>query len=108
MDGIMSMAEPSSHLIVIGVTNRKEAIDAAILRPGRMSEFVNITMPNEHNRADIFRGFLDGVPNSVSEKEFEMLGNLSHGCTGADIENFCREAAYVCMRAESADSQVPI
>ncbi|KAJ3068040.1 Cell division control protein 48 B [Podochytrium sp. JEL0797] len=98
MDGILAASQTTSHLIIIAVTNRKDAIDPAILRPGRINEFLYIAAPQQQERAELFRGFLTGVPHNVTDSELTELGMLSEGCSGADIENYCREAAFVCMR----------
>ncbi|KAJ3025492.1 UNVERIFIED_CONTAM: Cell division control protein 48 B [Siphonaria sp. JEL0065] len=105
MDGILASTQSVSHLIIIAVTNNREAIDPAILRPGRINEFLYIAPPAEKERTDIFRGFLNGVPNNLTDAEFGSLGSQSVGCSGADIENYCREAAFVCMREDACNSQ---
>ncbi|ORY33529.1 AAA-domain-containing protein [Rhizoclosmatium globosum] len=66
MDGILASTQAASHLIIIAVTNRKESIDPAILRPGRINEFLYIPAPAEKERSEIFRGILYGMPKWVS------------------------------------------
>ncbi|KAI8608547.1 P-loop containing nucleoside triphosphate hydrolase protein [Chytriomyces sp. MP71] len=101
MDGLRADGgAAASGVLVIAVTSRREAVDAAILRPGRVNEVLWIGMPGEEDRAHLFQGFLDGVPHDLSDEQMANLGVLSNGCTGADIENICREAAYTCMRED--------
>ncbi|KAJ3062910.1 hypothetical protein HDU99_005062, partial [Rhizoclosmatium hyalinum] len=105
MDGILASTQTASHLIIIAVTNRKESIDPAILRPGRINEFLYIPAPAEKERVEIFRGILDGMPNNLTNDQYQELGRRSAGLTGAEIENCCREAAFVCMREDAINSQ---
>ncbi|KAI9329549.1 P-loop containing nucleoside triphosphate hydrolase protein [Obelidium mucronatum] len=105
MDGIMASTQSESHLIIIAVTNNKDSIDPAILRPGRINEFLHIALPREKQRVEMFQGFLNGVPNNLSEADYQALGPLTENCSGADIENYCREASFVCMRLDPVNSQ---
>ncbi|KAJ3207105.1 hypothetical protein HDU82_004063 [Entophlyctis luteolus] len=109
MDGVMSIAQGSSSaalVVVVAVTSRLEAIDPAVLRPGRVNEVLQFSLPNESEREEIFSGFLNGMPNNLSVEDFKSLSALTNDCTGANIENFCREAAFVCMRTNFADAKV--
>ncbi|KAJ3233042.1 hypothetical protein HDU78_006698 [Chytriomyces hyalinus] len=105
MDGVIS-SQLESHLLILAVTNRKEAIDPAILRPGRVNEFIVLRLPNEIERAQIFEGFLDNVPHSISPEQVIELASLTKDCSGAIIENYCREAAYVCMRTSDSEAKI--
>lgn len=85
-----------NNLLIIGMTNRKDLIDDAILRPGRLEVHVEIGLPDEHGREQILRihtksmrdsGYLD---QSVDLLE---LANLTKNFSGAEIEALVKSAA---------------
>lgn len=79
------------NVIVIGTSNRPDAIDPAALRPGRLDKLVFVKPPNKKERAEMFKENLEGVP--VSDKvDYDQLGEKTEGFTGADIYHLCREA----------------
>ena len=86
MDGIKRM----SQIIVVGATNRPEALDEAVLRPGRFDKIVFIKPPDAHQRALLFKEYIKNAPYDKS-MDFEKLGAETKGFTGADIANVCRE-----------------
>jgi transitional endoplasmic reticulum ATPase len=86
MDGIKRM----SQIIVVGATNRPEALDEAVLRPGRFDKIVFIKPPDAHQRALLFKEYIKNAPYDKSI-DFEKLGAETKGFTGADIANVCRE-----------------
>ena len=92
IDGISNM----SNVVVIGTTNRPDAIDAAALRPGRFDKLIFIKPPTKAQRSQIFKADLQGVP--VSDKvDYDSLAEQSSGYTGADIYHVCREAKSMAL-----------
>lgn len=57
------------HVVVIGATNRPNALDPALRRPGRFDRELEIGIPNARDRAAILRKMLRKTPNTVSEDE---------------------------------------
>lgn len=91
MDGVESL----NNILIIGMTNRKDMIDEAILRPGRMEIHLEIGLPEYHGRQQIFEihtrkmrenGLLD---ESVS---IDHLASVTKNYTGAEIEAVCKDA----------------
>ena len=103
MDGF----EENKGVIVFGATNRKELLDPAILRPGRLDRMVEITLPDLSARKDVFKVHLAKLTFDIKlnskEELIEMharrLASLTPGFSGADIENICNEAAIQAVRA---------
>ncbi|KAJ3049191.1 hypothetical protein HK097_009790 [Rhizophlyctis rosea] len=88
MDGISSRG----RLIVIGATNRPNAIDPALRRPGRFDREVAIDVPSEEARVVILNGVLKGMPVG-EDVDVGRLARATNGYVGADLAALCREAA---------------
>jgi len=93
MDGLHSRGK----VIVIGATNRPNSLDPALRRPGRFDREIEIKVPNEKGRREVFQIHTRNMPldKKISLKEF---ANITHGFVGADISAVCREAAMAALR----------
>jgi transitional endoplasmic reticulum ATPase len=93
MDGLESRA----NLVVIAATNRPDAIDEALRRPGRFDREIVIGVPDENGRREILAIHTRGMPlgEGVDLKE---LARTTHGFVGADIAALAREAAIEAVR----------
>ncbi|KAK9708033.1 hypothetical protein K7432_009853 [Basidiobolus ranarum] len=87
MDGLKSRGK----LVVVGATNRPNAIDPALRRPGRFDREVAIDVPSEDARARILRGLLKNVPTS-SDVNLKTIAAMTNGFVGADLSSLTREA----------------
>ncbi len=87
----MDSASKITNVIVIGTTNRPDAIDSAALRPGRFDKLVFVRPPSKAERSTLFKDNLKGVPLG-DDVDFNELAEKSSGYTGADIYHVCREA----------------
>ena len=86
IDGVNSL----NDIIVIGMTNRKDLIDEAILRPGRLELHIEIGLPDEKGRQQIFRIHTKKMKeNKVLDDDVDLaeLAKLTKNYTGADIES---------------------
>jgi len=93
MDGL----ESRGQVIVIGATNRPNALDPALRRPGRFDREIEIGIPDKRGRREILQIHTRGMPLSA-DVDLEKLAELTKGYTGADIAALCREAAMKCIR----------
>ncbi|TFG14755.1 MAG: AAA family ATPase [Promethearchaeota archaeon] len=93
MDGLHSRG----RVIVIGATNRPNSLDPALRRPGRFDREIEIKVPNEKGRREVFQIHTRNMPldKKISLKEFAQI---THGFVGADISAVCREAAMSALR----------
>ena len=87
MDGL----KETPGVVLVCATNRPNALDPAILRPGRFDKLIFVQPPDEPSREKLFEKNLEDVPKS-KEIDYKELAKLSEGYTGADIANICREA----------------
>lgn len=88
MDGF----SPNEGVIVIGATNKRDNLDSALLRPGRFDTEVKVNVPDIKGRIDIFKLYLSKV-STAEGLDYEKLGKMSFGMTGADIQNVVNQAA---------------
>jgi transitional endoplasmic reticulum ATPase len=93
MDGLKGRG----NVIVIGATNRPDAIDPALRRPGRFDREVEIGIPDRDGRFEILQIHTRGMP-LAEDVELKQIKDITHGYTGADLEALCREAAMKALR----------
>jgi transitional endoplasmic reticulum ATPase len=93
MDGL----EERGQVVVIGATNRVDAIDAALRRPGRFDREIEIGVPVETDRIDILKIHSRGMPLS-EDVSLDILAQQTHGFVGADLAALAREAAIRALR----------
>ncbi|MEM3744693.1 MAG: CDC48 family AAA ATPase, partial [Candidatus Micrarchaeaceae archaeon] len=93
MDGL----EELKNVVVLAATNRPDAIDPALLRPGRFDKIIEIPMPDTETRKEIFKVHMKHMPIDKSV-DIESLAEMTENYTGAEIENVCREAGMNAIR----------
>jgi transitional endoplasmic reticulum ATPase len=93
MDGL----ESRGKVVVIGATNRPNALDPAIRRPGRFDREIEISIPNRNGRLEILQIHTRGMPLDA-DVNLEKLADLTHGYAGADLAALCKEAAMHSLR----------
>jgi transitional endoplasmic reticulum ATPase len=93
MDGLKGRG----HIIVIGATNRPDAIDEALRRPGRFDREIEIGIPAREGRIEILQIHTRGMPLDV-DVDLARISDITHGYTGADLEALCRESAMKALR----------
>jgi len=85
------------QVIVIGATNRIEAIDPALRRPGRFDREIRIGVPDRNGRKEILQIHTRRMPLS-EDVDLDEISDITHGFTGADLAALCREAAMNALR----------
>jgi transitional endoplasmic reticulum ATPase len=93
MDGL----EERGQVVVIGATNRVDAIDPALRRPGRFDREIEIGVPNEVDRSEILKIHTRGMP-VAKDVELPKLSQQTHGFVGADLAALAREGAIRALR----------
>jgi transitional endoplasmic reticulum ATPase len=93
MDGITSR----SGILVIGATNRPNAIDPALRRPGRFDKEIEIPVPSKKERLDILKIHTRRLRLS-EDVDLEKIAEITHGFVGADLEALVREAALEALK----------
>jgi len=93
LDGLKSRG----RVIVIGATNRPNALDPAIRRPGRFDREIEIGVPDLEGRKEILQIHTRGMP-LAKDVDLNHYASITHGFVGADLEALCKEAAMSALR----------
>ncbi|OPY53806.1 MAG: VCP-like ATPase [Methanosaeta sp. PtaU1.Bin060] len=93
MDGL----KERKNVIVIGSTNRPEALDMALRRPGRFDREIELGVPDNEGRLEIFQIHTRGMPLR-EDVDLDALSDRTYGFVGADIAAVSREAAMNALR----------
>jgi transitional endoplasmic reticulum ATPase len=93
MDGMSTRGK----VVVIGATNRINAIDPALRRPGRFDREIEIGVPDRNGRLEILQIHTRGMP-IAKNVNLEKLADISHGFVGADLQALAKEAAIRALR----------
>jgi transitional endoplasmic reticulum ATPase len=113
---IMDGLDSRGNLIVIGATNREDALDPALRRPGRFDREIEIGVPSREGRKEILQIHTRGMPIDCPDEERDLLlegiAAITHGFVGADLAALTRETAMRALRRYlpeiDLDSQIPI
>jgi len=93
MDGL----EGRGNVIVVGATNRANALDPALRRPGRFDREISITVPSAKERLEILQIHTRTMPG-IDKVDLKKISEITHGFVGADLAALAREAAMKTLR----------
>jgi len=93
MDGFAD----NDGILIMGATNRKDVLDAALLRPGRFDRIILVPLPDKQSRKEIFKVHSRNKQLNP-EINFELVAELTNGFSGAQIKNLLNEAAIFASR----------
>jgi transitional endoplasmic reticulum ATPase len=93
LDGV----EELKGVLVLAATNRLDMLDPAVLRPGRFDEIIEIPLPDEKERKEIFEVHLRNKP-LASRVSSAQLASATEGFSGADMASVCNKAALMAVR----------
>ncbi|MFB6124374.1 MAG: CDC48 family AAA ATPase [Halanaeroarchaeum sp.] len=103
LDGLESRGE----VVVIGATNRVDAIDPALRRPGRFDREVEIGVPDTHGRREILDVHTRGTP-LADDVDLDRIADRAHGFVGADLRALVAEAAMNALRRRTDDADLAV
>jgi proteasome regulatory subunit len=87
---------PLDNVKIIGCTNRKDILDPAIVRPGRLDRLIHVPLPNEDARKEIFKIHTKNM--TIGKLNMEKMIKLLEGFSGAEIKAVATEAGYFAIR----------
>ncbi len=93
LDGI----EELNDVVFIAATNRKDLLDPALLRPGRIDREIEVPLPDEKARLEILKIHTKNMP-LAKDVDLEKIAKETEGFNGADLEAICMEAGLLAMR----------
>ncbi|MBI2647405.1 proteasome-activating nucleotidase [Candidatus Woesearchaeota archaeon] len=89
--------KPLGNVKVIGATNRKDILDPAVIRPGRLDRLIHIPIPNKEARLEILRIHSRSMSFDKNIK-LDSLVSRMEGFSGAEVKAVCTEAGYFAIR----------
>ena len=103
MDGL----KERGRVIVIGATNRPDAVDPALRRPGRFDREIEIRPPDKRARVEILKVHTRNMP-LAEDVDLEKIAEMTHGYTGADLAALAKEAAMAALRRFMKEKKVDL
>ena len=96
MDGLVARG----NVVVIAATNRQDALDPALRRPGRFDREIEIGVPDRVGRREVLQIHTRAMPIEKDKKEniLDEMASVTHGYVGADLEALAREAAMIALK----------
>jgi SpoVK/Ycf46/Vps4 family AAA+-type ATPase len=108
MDGVSSSIQ-KSRVLVVACTNRLDALDAALLRPGRLQEHFYLGTPFTEDLVDILKLRLERIPMADDVSLEDIAKSLvERNTTGADVEGLCREVCLMAFRRVDDSDQLVV
>jgi ATP-dependent Zn protease len=96
--GMRPKPPPKYRILVMMATNMPQALDEALLRPGRIDRIYKVGYPSKAGRIRTYDGYLDKVSHSLSEQEVDKLATITPYATGATIKDLVNEALINAIR----------
>jgi proteasome regulatory subunit len=90
--------EPLDNVKIIGCTNRKDILDPAIVRPGRLDRLIEVPNPSKEGLKEIFK--IHTRKMSLEKVDLNHLMAKFDGFSGAEIKSVCTEAGYFAIRQD--------
>ena len=84
---------PQSRVMVMGTSNRPDALDAALRRPGRLDRELEMRAPTKAERSEILVVLLKQIPHCLEQADVDHLAAVTHGFVGADLSLLLAEAS---------------
>lgn len=89
--------EPLDNVKIVGATNRKDILDPAVIRPGRLDRLIHIPIPNKESRVEILKIHTKSMRFDKNINVGLLIGRMD-GFSGAEIKAVCTEAGYFAIR----------
>ncbi len=96
--GMRPKAPPKYRILVMMATNLPQALDEAMLRPGRIDRIYKVGYPSKVGRIRTYQGYLAKVPHELTDAEVDRLATITPYATGASIKDLVNEALINAIR----------
>ena len=96
--GLRPKLPPKYRILVVMATNLPEALDEALLRPGRIDRMYRVGYPSKAGRIRTYKGYLDKVSHLLTDDEVDKLATITPYATGATIKDTINEALIIAIR----------
>lgn len=95
MDGLDELA--NEGIVIIGASNRLDAIDPAVLRPGRLDRHIKLDLPTRSEREEILKLYLNKITTD-KDVSSALLAGITTGFSSAELANLVNEAAIIATK----------
>jgi cell division protease FtsH len=96
--GMRPKPPPKYRMLIMMATNMPQALDEALLRPGRIDRIYRVGYPSKEGRKRTYQGYLDKVKHDITPAQLEKLATITPYATGATIKDLVNEALVVAIR----------
>ena len=96
--GMRPKPPPKYRILVMMATNMPQALDEALLRPGRLDRIYKVGYPSKAGRVRTYHGYLEKVPHALTDDEVDKLATITPYATGATIKDLVNEALINAIR----------
>jgi cell division protease FtsH len=96
--GMRPKPPPKYRMLIMMATNMPQALDEALLRPGRIDRIYRVGFPSKEGRKRTYQGYLDKVKHQVTPEQVDKLATITPYATGATIKDLVNEALVVAIR----------
>jgi hypothetical protein len=96
--GMRPKPPPKYRILVMMATNMPEALDEALLRPGRIDRIYKVGYPSKAGRIRTYEGYFDKVPHEITPEQLDKLATITPYATGATIKDLVNEALITAIR----------
>src|SRR3954454_8714200 len=99
MLGVRPKPPPKYRILIMMATNMPQALDEALLRPGRIDRIYKVGYPSKAGRIRTYEGYLDKVHHQLTADDIDKLATITPYATGATIKDLVNEALIVAIRS---------
>ncbi|NUS07532.1 MAG: AAA family ATPase, partial [Nonomuraea sp.] len=96
--GMRPKPPPKYRILVMMATNRPDALDEALLRPGRIDRIYKVGYPSKAGRVRTYQGYFDKVEHELTEQQIDKLATITPYATGATIKDLVNESLITAIR----------
>ena len=96
--GMRPKPPPKYRILVMMATNMPEALDEALLRPGRIDRIYRVGYPSKAGRVRTYEGYLEKVSHELTPEQVDKLATITPYATGATIKDLVNEALIIAIR----------
>ncbi|WP_219470802.1 AAA family ATPase [Nonomuraea rhizosphaerae] len=96
--GMRPKPPPKYRILVMMATNRPDALDEALLRPGRIDRIYKVGYPSKAGRVRTYQGYFDKVEHQLTEEQVDKLATITPYATGATIKDLVNESLITAIR----------
>ncbi|TYB68886.1 AAA family ATPase [Nonomuraea sp. PA05] len=96
--GMRPKPPPKYRILVMMATNRPDALDEALLRPGRIDRIYKVGYPSKAGRVRTYQGYFDKVEHELTPEQVDKLATITPYATGATIKDLVNESLITAIR----------